>query len=133
VLEQSAVPIPVEPRRFGVYVAVPPDRSLYTTAGFVLAVRADTPVEELRRRFPSQLRIGPVEQIQELMRLALPGLPVSPLPVAPRQIPYHAGFVYFEMDQSHELWNELKGSGGIALQVSGDVPGLAMELWAIRG
>jgi type VI secretion system protein ImpJ len=37
------------------------------------------------------------------------------------------------MDQTHELWNELKNSGGIALQVSGDVPGLAMELWAIRG
>ena len=67
------------------------------------------------------------------MRLSLPGVPVSPLPVAPRQIPYHAGFVYFEMDETHELWNELKNSGGIALQVSGDVPGLAMELWAIRG
>jgi len=133
VLEQAAVPIPVEPRRFNVFVAVPPDRTLYTTAGFVLAVRGDVAAEELRRRFPSQLRIGPVEQIQELMRLSLPGVPVSPLPAAPRQIPYHAGFVYFEMDQTHELWNELKNSGGIALQVSGDFPGLAMELWAIRG
>ena len=93
ILEQSAVPIPVEPRRFGVFVAVPPDRTLYSTAGFVLAVRGDVPVEDLRRRFSSQLRIGPVEQIQELMRLSLPGVPVTPLPVAPRQIPYHAGFV----------------------------------------
>ena len=58
ILEQSAVPIPVEPRRFGVFVAVPPDRTLYSTAGFVLAVRGDVPVEDLRRRFSSQLESG---------------------------------------------------------------------------
>jgi type VI secretion system protein ImpJ len=55
------------------------------------------------------------------------------VPVAPRQIPYHAGYVYFELDQSHELWGQLKTSGGIALHVSGEFPGLIMELWAIRG
>ena len=60
-------------------------------------------------------------------------VPVNPVPVAPRQIPYHAGYVYFELDQSHELWSQLKSSGGIALHVSGEFPGLMMELWAIRG
>jgi len=63
----------------------------------------------------------------------LPGVPVTPMPVAPRQIPFHAGFAYFELDQSHELWSQLQTSGGIALFVSGEFPGLALELWAIRG
>ena len=133
VLEQSAIPIPIESKRFGIRVATVADRSLYGTAVFVLAARADMAAEELRRRFPSQLKLGPVERIRDLVNLALPGVPVHPMPAAPRQIPYHAGFVYFELDQSNELWAQLMSSGGIAMHLAGEFPGLAMEFWAIRG
>jgi type VI secretion system protein ImpJ len=133
VLEQSAIPIPIESKKFGVSVATVADRSLYNTAVFILAARADLPAEELRRRFPAQLKIGPVERIRDLVNLQLPGVPVHAVPVAPRQIPYHAGFVYFELDQSHELWSQLTTSGGMALHVAGEFPGMALEFWAIRG
>ena len=133
VLEQAAIPIPIESKKFGISVAAVADRSLYATAVFVLAARADVPAEDLRRRFPNQLKIGPVEKIRDLVNLQLPGVPVHALPVAPRQIPFHAGFVYFELDQTNELWGQLKTSGGVAMHVAGDFPGLAMEFWAIRG
>ena len=132
VLEQSAVPIPLEAKKFGIHVAAVADRSLFTSAVFILACRADIPAEELRRAFPHQLKIGPVEKIRDLVNLQLPGVPVHAVPVAPRQIPYHAGFVYFELDQSHELWQQLKSSGGVAVHVGGEFPGLSMEFWAIR-
>jgi len=133
VLVQSAISIPIEPRRFGISVAIVSDRSLYGSAVFILAARADLPSEELRRRFPTQLKIGPAEKIGDLVRLQLPGVPVSAVPVAPRQIPYHAGFAYFELDQSDAMWEQLKDSGGIAMHVAGEFPGLALEFWAIRG
>jgi type VI secretion system protein ImpJ len=133
VLVQSAISIPIEPRRFGISVAIVSDRSLYGSAVFILAARADLPSEELRRRFPTQLKIGPAEKIGDLVRLQLPGVPVSAVPVAPRQIPYHAGFAYFELDQSDAMWDQLKDSGGIAMHVAGEFPGLALEFWAIRG
>jgi type VI secretion system protein ImpJ len=132
VLEQSAIPIPIESKKFGISVATVPDRSLYAKAVFILAARADVPAEDLRRRFPNQLKIGPVEKIRDLVNLQLPGVPVHAVPVAPRQIPYHAGFVYFELDQSHELWAQLTNSGGVAMHVAGEFPGLSMEFWAIR-
>jgi type VI secretion system protein ImpJ len=132
VLEQSAIPIPLEPKKFGIHVAAVADRSLFASAVFILAARADMPGEELRRAFPQQLKIGPVEKIRDLVNLQLPGVPVHAVPVAPRQIPYHAGFVYFELDQSHELWQQLRTSGGVAVHVGGQFPGLAMEFWAIR-
>jgi type VI secretion system protein ImpJ len=131
-MQQMAISIPIEPKKFGLNVAPVADRSLFGTSVFVLAVRADMPAEELRKRFPAQLKIGPVEKIRDLVNLQLPGLPVQPIPVAPRQIPYHAGYVYFELDQTNELWGQLKTSGGVALHVSGDFPGLAMEFWAVR-
>jgi len=74
-----------------------------------------------------------VDKIRDLVMAALPGVPVHPVPVAPRHIPFHAGFVYFELDQSNELWNQIRTSGEIAMFVSGDFPGLTMEFWAIRG
>jgi type VI secretion system protein ImpJ len=132
VLDQSAIAIPLEAKKFGISVAIVTDRTLYSTAVFVLAARADVPAEELRRRFPAQLKIGPVEKIRDLVTLQLPGVPVIALPVAPRQIPFHAGFAYFELDQNSELWDQLKTSGGVALHVAGEFPGLAMEFWAIR-
>jgi type VI secretion system protein ImpJ len=133
VLEQAAIPIPIESKKFGISVAIVADRSLYETAVFILAARADLPAEELRKRFPAQIKIGPVETIRDLVNLQLPGVPVHAVPVAPRQIPYHAGYAYFELDQSHELWSRLKTSGGVGLFTAGEFPGLAMEFWAIRG
>jgi type VI secretion system protein ImpJ len=133
VLEHSAVSIPIESRKFGISVAVVGDRSLFSTHVFILAARADLPAEELRRRFPAQLKIGPAERIRDLVTLQLPGVPVMPVPVAPRQIPFHAGFAYFELDQTSDLWQQLKSSGGVALHIAGEFPGLALEFWAIRG
>jgi type VI secretion system protein ImpJ len=132
VLEQNAISIPLESKKFGISVAIIADRTLYNTAVFILAARADIPAEELRRRFPAQLKVGPVEKIRDLVTLQLPGVPVAPVPVAPRQIPFHAGFAYFELDQSSDLWEQMKSSGGLALHVAGEFPGLAMEFWAIR-
>jgi type VI secretion system protein ImpJ len=132
VLVQSAISIPIKPGKFGISVAIVGDKSLYSTAVFILAARADLPSEELRRRFPAQLKIGPAEKIGELVRLALPGVGVHAVPVAPRQIPYHAGFAYFELDQTDDLWEQLKNSGGVGMHVAGEFPGLALEFWAIR-
>lgn len=132
VLEQTAVSIPLEPRKYGISVGVIADRKLISTAGFVLAVSADVPAENLRRHFAGQAKIGSVEEIRQLVNSALPGIAMHPLPVAPRQIPYSANVVYFELDSDTPIWGKMTTSGGIAVHVSGEYPGLTMELWAIR-
>jgi type VI secretion system protein ImpJ len=101
-------------------------------AGFVLAVHADLPADTVRARFPAQVKIGPAERLGELVHLHLPGIALRALPVAPRQIPYHAGCHYFELDTDGELWKQLDNSSGLALHVAGDLPGLTMACWAIR-
>jgi type VI secretion system protein ImpJ len=132
-LDASAVPIPVEAKKYGISVAVVADKSLFGTAEFVLAVRADIAAEDLRRLFPMQSKIGPPEKIGNLVNLQLPGISLRTLPAAPRQIPYHAGFAYFSLDQSSELWSQARISGAVAFHVSGNFPGMSLEFWAIRG
>lgn len=133
VIETTAVAIPLQERRHGVRVGPITDRSLLRTSNFVLSVQASVPTETLRRLFPSQVKIGAVEQIRELVNVALPGIAVRALPVAPRQIPFYAGASYFELDRNSPHWQQMQTAGGFAIHVSGDFPDLRMELWAIRG
>lgn len=131
-IQRHAVPIELVDRSHGVRTAVVGDASLLRSAGFVLGVRAAVPPEQLRARFPAQCKLGPVDRIKELVNLQLPGIVLRALPVAPRQLPFHAGSHYFELDRQGELWKALERSGSLALHVAGDFPGLELELWALR-
>lgn len=132
VLELTAVRIELQERRHGVRVGPIVDRTLLSGSTFVLTVQADLPTETLRRLFPSTAKLGAVEHIRELVNVALPGIELRPLPVAPRQMPFIAGASYFELDRNSPHWQQMQASGGFAIHVSGDFPGLALELWAIR-
>jgi type VI secretion system protein ImpJ len=132
VLQTSAIPIPLVERRYGIRVGRVPDQSLLDAARFVLAVSAQMPAEELWKKLPRQIKVGPVEVIQQLVNTQLPGIQIRPLPVPPRQIPFHAGNVYFELDRASELWAGLKQSAAFAIHVGGNIPDLGLEFWAIR-
>ena len=130
--EPNAIQIPLSKPKFGVYAAKRPDVNLLQNAMFVLAANAHIPPDVLRNQFPQQVKIGPVEEIQQLVNSALPGIALQPLPVAPRQIPFHVGFTYFELNQHSPMWSKLTTSGGFAVHIGGRFPGLELELWAIR-
>ncbi|MEQ1620944.1 MAG: type VI secretion system baseplate subunit TssK [Methylococcales bacterium] len=132
VLEQNAVQLPLAEPKPGVYVAKRPDLPLLEGAIFVLAAKAQVSSELIRSHFPPQVKIGPVEDIQQLVRSALPGIAIQALPVAPRQIPFHAGYSYFELNKQSELWAKMSVSGGFAIHVGGSFPELELEFWAIR-
>jgi type VI secretion system protein ImpJ len=132
VLEQHAVELPLQERQYGIKVSPIHDRSLLSTATFVLAVRADMDAEQLRNTLPKQIKIGSVERIRDLVNLHLPGVSIRALPVAPRQIPFHAGKSYFKLDLNSEELAQLELSGGFAFYTSGTFPGLQIQFWAIK-
>lgn len=132
VLEQNAIQIPLQDRSYGISVASINDKNLLKTAHFVIAVKASVANEVVRNSFPTQVKIGPVEHIRDLVNLQLPGIKLQVLPIAPRQIPYHSGYTYFQLDSQSETWTQLAKSGGFAIHVSGNFPDLEMEFWAIK-
>ena len=132
VVQRHAEQIELVDRSHGVRTAVVADAELLRSAGFVLAVRAQLPVEQLRQRFVAQTKLGPVDRIKDLVNLQLPGIALRSLPVAPRQLPYHAGSLYFDIERQGELWKQLERTGSLAMHVAGDFPGLELELWAVR-
>ncbi|MCU0807075.1 MAG: type VI secretion system baseplate subunit TssK [Candidatus Contendobacter sp.] len=131
---EAAIQIPIEERQYGIRVAIITDRErpLLTKANFILAVRADMAADLLRARFPPQVKIGPVEMIAKLVNNLLPGIGVSALPVAPREIPYRADFIYYRLDRNSEYWKQMLNSGGFAFHVGGEFPGMEMAFWAVK-
>ncbi|MFK0311063.1 type VI secretion system baseplate subunit TssK [Pseudomonas sp. NPDC090233] len=132
VIDARAIQIHLEERQFGIRVAVLSDRALLSCATFVLAVHAQMPSEAVRTVFPRQAKLGSVESIRDMVNLQLPGIGLNALPVAPRQVPFHAGFTYFELDRNSLQWQQMTQSAGFALHVAGNFPGLEMQFWAIR-
>lgn len=132
VLEPRALAIQLQSRRYGLQVAPLTDPELIDNAEFILAVRADMAHERLRKLFLQQTKVASVERIRDLISLQLPGVPLTLLPVAPRELPYHAGYSYFQLDRQSPAWQMLNGASGFAFHVAGDFPGLVMQFWAIR-
>lgn len=131
-VQSNVEPIKLIERRQGVCTASIADTDLLRTATFVLAVNAELPGEQLRTRFLAISKIAPQDKLVELVKLQLPGIVARQLAVAPRQLPYHGGFHYFELERGSELWRQFERSGNLAIHVPDEFPGLQMELWAIR-
>lgn len=132
VMEENAIQIPLIERSYGLSIATIPASSMVREFAFVLAVKASVPGEALQAHFPAQMKVAPVSKIRDLVQLQLPGLILRVMPAAPPQIPWHAGYSYFEVEKDGELWSEMEKSGSFALYLSGELPGLDMKFWAIR-
>ena len=132
VLVRSAQNIPLERRENGLQIANVPAPELQGFSGLVLAVAAHVPPDQLAVQFAARCKVGPSDRLAELIRTHLPGIPLQPLPVPPRQIPFSAGFVYFQIEPRGPLWEHLTQHGGLGLHVAGDFPGLRLELWGVR-
>ncbi|MCK7613273.1 type VI secretion system baseplate subunit TssK [Roseibium sediminicola] len=133
VVEQNAISIPLSKRDYGVWLGETTNKGVYSEGrSFVLIAHANVSLEVLRTQMPIQIKVGPVEKIRELVNLQLPGVAITPMSVAPRQIPYVQNAVYFELDVENELWPQMQSSAAFALHLSGDYPGLGLELWAVH-
>jgi type VI secretion system protein ImpJ len=105
---------------------------LRSFSSLVLAVSAQMPSDVLAQQFAAQAKAGPSERLPDLVRGHLPGVALQLMPVPPRQIPFNAGYVYYELIQSGALWDYVAKHGGIGLHVAGEFPGLKLELWGVR-
>lgn len=132
VLQPRAISLALESLEFGVMTSTLEDRRLIDEADFILAVRASLPPDTLRQQFVQKAKVTSLQALNDLVPLQLPGIPLLPLPVAPRELPFHAGFSYFELDRRNPAWQAMQGSNGFGFHIAGDFPGLELQFWAIR-
>ncbi len=81
------------------------------------------PTDVLLQHFAAQTKIGPSDRLPELIRSHLPGLALQVLPVPPRQIPFQAGYIYYDIRREGALWEHIARYGGMAMHTAGEFRG----------
>ena len=132
VLVRSAQSIPLEAKQHGMYLASLDPAELRSFSHIVLAVAASMPTDQLALQFAAHGKVAPSDRLPELVRLHLPGIGLRSLPVPPRQIPFNAGYVYFQLEATGPHWEHMQSHGGIGLHIAKAFAGLQMELWGVR-
>ncbi|UGA37713.1 type VI secretion system baseplate subunit TssK [Chromobacterium haemolyticum] len=130
VIETPVLPLKFEDRGDQVHVCVV-DRQ-WKLQKMVFAFSAAMPADKLRQLLPQQAKLGAVEQIQKLVDLQLPGARLIPTPNPPRQVPYYAQSVYFEVESSDPFWAQAFAGSALALRIVGDFQDMRFEAWGLR-
>ncbi|MSL41341.1 type VI secretion system baseplate subunit TssK, partial [Escherichia coli] len=117
----------------GTWIATISDPTLLQSCKLVLAVRARMPYDQVQRQFIQQSKVAATDKIRSVVSVQVPGIPLHTLTAAPRQLPWHEGYVYFELEKGTPAWQDVIKAGALALHISGTFPDLNLQLWAIRG
>ncbi|WP_045498703.1 type VI secretion system baseplate subunit TssK [Vibrio hyugaensis] len=100
---------------------------------FVLSVRSNVSSTELNELFPAAAKLSSNNKIVEIVRNALSGVQLTPLPVAPSELKPMQGTAYFEVDTSDRNWLEMiENRDALALHVDTRVGDLEVMLYALR-
>ncbi|MEB6587540.1 MULTISPECIES: type VI secretion system baseplate subunit TssK [Pseudomonas] len=132
VLQPRAVSLRLDIQDYGVMTTTLEDRRLIDDADFIVAIRADLPPATLRQLFVQKAKVTSLEGLNDRVHKQLPGIPLRQLPVAPRELPFHAGFSYFELDRRDAAWACMETASGFGIHIAGEFPGLELQFWAIR-
>ncbi|MCJ8327650.1 MAG: type VI secretion system baseplate subunit TssK [Campylobacterales bacterium] len=132
VLEQNSITLNIEKRKYGISVAQIKDKEILYNSSFILTVTADEKEEEIKKSLMTNLKMGSIENIRNLVNYHLKGFKIKALPTPPREIPYRVNHLYFEIELETKDKEELAKSGGFAFHMSSELSNLEYALWAIR-
>jgi type VI secretion system protein ImpJ len=110
--------------------AIDQDR-YFTAPQFYLAISAGIPQDELVRKVPQLLKLSSADQIDRLIKRALPGVRLAHVPTPPSALPIKLNYQYFILDRSGADWDAIKLARNLAAYVPADFPEPQLELVAI--
>lgn len=106
------------------------DADFNTLKQFYLGVSAQASEVEIITTVQRKAKLAPVGRLEMMVNAALPGVPLVPEATAPSAIPAKAGFKYFRLQQSGELWDQVTQSKALAIHMPSDLPSTKLELVA---
>src|SRR5262249_49362783 len=107
------------------------DDNLFKDTQFYLAVSAKMGVGDIIQKIPQHLRLAAPDDIERLVRYALPGCTLRHVQVVPEAIPMRLDNQYFLVDQTSQtrpLWEHIVKSRQIAVFAPADIVEPKMEV-----
>jgi type VI secretion system protein ImpJ len=128
VIPSKFVSVPLEVKDRFIWGGSVTEDQYFRDSQFFLAVSAKMGVDDIIRKVPQLIKISAQDDIQRIIRNALPGLTLRHTPVPPPAIPMKLDNQYFALNQGGELWNAIMLSRQIAVHAPGEIMEPKMEL-----
>jgi type VI secretion system protein ImpJ len=132
-LLETAVPsnhvsLPLRRTEPSVYATALDQDRYFSAPQMYLAIAAGVKQDELVRRVPHLLKVSSADQLERLIRRALPGVALTHIPSPPSAIPIKLNYQYFALERSGEDWDAIRLSRHLAVYVPADLPDPELEL-----
>jgi len=100
-------------------------------ARWVFAIRSGMSEPEMMQKVPILIKVCTPPFVRELVRRALPGMPLTHLPYPPPAISQRAETLYFGISRSGPCWDHLAKTREIGVYIPGEFPNAEVEILAV--
>ena len=128
VIPSKFVAVPLEVRDRFIWGGTVTEDQYFRNSQFFLAISSKMGIDDLIRKVPQLIKISSQDDIQRLIRNALPGITLRHTPVPPAAIPIRLDNQYFSLNQGGPLWDAITLSRQIAVHAPGEIVEPKMEI-----
>lgn len=107
------------------------DQRVLNPSKWILAIRSPIAEPDVIRKTPQLAKLCSSAYVPKLVERALPGLPLTHMPVPPAAIRSRVDAQYFSVTQVGPCWEHLVQSRHIGLYIPGDLPDPKPELYVV--
>jgi len=131
IIPANCLAIPLHPTADYFYAGEVADERCFGRSNWYLAVRSDMGDMGLIALVPRLVKICSERFVGELVKRALPGLPLSHVPSPPPAIAAKVGTQYFLVGKSGPFWEHIASTKHVGVYVPGDIPKPEIQLLAV--
>jgi type VI secretion system protein ImpJ len=131
VVAEKYVEVPLTKRDDGMYLGKLEDRTLLRFEFFLAARGPNVPEAQIRDRLPKLSKIASWTQIASILNSAVNGAKLELEYRPPGALPVRNGSVYFKLTKTPEFWNDIAGTGTIAIYQPIEPAAVQLTLYAV--
>jgi type VI secretion system protein ImpJ len=131
VVPANYVSLPLKLVAPSVYAAAIEQDRYLEAAEWYLALKSDLQPADVARRAPQLVKISSANEIDQLIKQALPGLELVHVANPPGAIPIRVGHQYFRLNKSGPAWQGIARARNVAAYVPGEVPNPEVQMLVV--
>jgi type VI secretion system protein ImpJ len=131
VIPSKCISIPLRQVERSLWTGTITNDEYFRNTAFFFAVSANIGVDELISKTPQLVKVSPPDEIQNLVRLALPGVTLRHAPTVPAAITFKLNNQYFTLNQNGKLWERIVQSRNISLFIPPEISDAHPELLVV--
>lgn len=127
-IPSNCVTLPLTAKERSIYTASLDDDRHRSAIQAYLAVSTDIDQAELIEKAPNWIKVASRDQIDDLVKQAVPGIELKHTPSPPSALAVKAGSQYFRLETVGPRWSAVLQSRSLAAWVAGDIVEPSLEL-----